>query len=155
MNSAWMSYRRLSKNARHDLLLGFVLVPLAVVFVRLFGVGRWKRAGEERERADGELEGSNSTQVNEARAAARMIEAASRHGITRGNCLSKSMALWWLLRRKGINAEPRIGARRAGEGLEAHAWVELGGAILNDEDEVRESFATFEGLLASRVAARK
>ncbi|HEV2299762.1 MAG TPA: lasso peptide biosynthesis B2 protein [Candidatus Acidoferrales bacterium] len=155
MNSAWMSYRRLSKNARHDLLLGFVLVPLAVVFVRLFGVGRWRRVEEERERADGELEGPNTTQINEARAEARMIEAASRHGIARGNCLSRSVALWWLLRRKGINAELRIGARRAGEGLEAHAWVELGGTILNDEDDVRESFAIFEGPLASRVAARK
>lgn len=155
MNSAWVNYRRLSKNARHDLFLGFVLVPLAVVFVRLFGVGRWRRAGEERERPDGELQASNTAQFNEARAAAKMIEAASRHGVARGNCLSKSVALWWLLRRKGINAEFRIGARRAGEGLEAHAWVELSGAILNDEDDVRKNFATFEGPLASRVAARK
>jgi transglutaminase superfamily protein len=155
MNSAWASYRRLSKNARHDLLLGFVLLPTAAVFVRLFSVGRWSRTGRERERAGGELETPNTAQVNEARAAARMIEAASRHGIARGNCLSKSVALWWLLRRKGINVELRIGARRAGEGLEAHAWVELGGEILNDEDDVRESYATFEGPLSSRVATRK
>lgn len=130
-------------------------MPLAVVFVRLFGVRRWRRAAERRQGTDDELRRVDATQLNEARAAARMIEAASRYGIARGNCLSKSVAVWWLLQRKGINAELRIGVRRADEGLEAHAWVELDGEILNDTEDVRESFAAFEGPLTSRVAARK
>ena len=40
--------------------------------------------------------------------------------------------LWWLLRRRGIAAELRIGARKEFERFEAHAWVEVDSAVLND-----------------------
>jgi hypothetical protein len=43
-----------------------------------------------------------------------------------GSCLSKSVALAWMLRRRGVPAEIRIGVRTAGE-FEAHAWVEASG----------------------------
>jgi hypothetical protein len=52
-------------------------------------------------------------------------------------------------------AELRIGARRTGSGLEAHAWVELGSEIVNDAEDVRENYAAFEGPMTSQIAARK
>ena len=155
MKSLWERYRRLSKNERKDLARGLVLIPWAAVYVRLFGLRELERA----ERDNGELNTAGGQTRNEqlakARTAARMIEAASRNGIARGNCLSKSVALWWLLKRKDISAELRIGARKAGRELEAHAWVELDGQILNDADDVRDSYAAFDGPMTSRAAARK
>jgi hypothetical protein len=156
MISAWKRYRGLSRHERHDLLLGFVLLPGAAVFVRLFGAGRWQRTAEARRGKDNDdWRKTDILQLNEARAAARMIDAASRYGVTRGNCLSKSVALSWLLRRRGMPAVLRIGARRAGSALEAHAWVEVRGEIVNEAEDVRESYATFEGPMTSQIAARK
>ena len=43
-----------------------------------------------------------------------------------GSCLSKSVALAWMLRREGLDAAVRIGVRTAGA-FEAHAWVEASG----------------------------
>ena len=36
---------------------------------------------------------------------------------------------WWL-RRRGLASQLRIGARRNGDTLDAHAWVELAGTPL-------------------------
>ena len=155
MKSVWERFRRLSKSERRDLVRGFVLIPWAAVYVRLFGVRKLERAAGENAESNTGAGRSEIGQHAEARAAARMIEAASRNGIARGNCLSKSVALWWLLKRKGIRGVLRIGARKAGRELEAHAWVELDGQILNDADDVRDSYAAFDGPMTSRAAARK
>ena len=53
--------------------------------------------------------------------------------------------LWWLLRRRGIAAELRIGARKEVERFEAHAWVEVDSAVLNDASEEHRHFVPFEG----------
>lgn len=155
MKSLLEKYRRLSRAERLDLMLGFAVIPAATVIVRLFGRRRWKAVtGQDRE-ASAESARIDAVRIREARTTARMIEAASRYGIVRGNCLSKSIALRWLLRRKGIHAPLRIGARKAGDGLEAHAWVELDGQIINDADEVRECYAIFAGRMTRQFAARK
>ena len=53
--------------------------------------------------------------------------------------------LWFLLRRRGIDAELVIGAAapHAGE-LPAHAWVEAAGEPLNEAPDVRERFGSFD-----------
>ena len=60
-------------------------------------------------------------------------------------CLERSLALWWMLGRRGLEADLRIGVRRADAGLEAHAWVELLGHQINDGADVGERYAAFEG----------
>ena len=49
-----------------------------------------------------------------------------------GNCLSRSLALLWLLRRNGHEAELHLGVSLAEGAFAAHAWIELAGIILND-----------------------
>ncbi len=55
---------------------------------------------------------------------ARLVAIAANHGPYRATCLRQSLALWWLLRRRGIPAELRIGVRKDDGDLKAHAWVE-------------------------------
>ena len=55
---------------------------------------------------------------------ARMVRAAARHGIGRPTCLEESLTLWWLLGRRGIAADLRIGVRKTGKKFDADAWVE-------------------------------
>jgi len=80
---------------------------------------------------------------------ARMVAAASEEGIFHGKCLERSIVLWWFLQRRGFPAELQIGGRRTGAGFEAHAWVEIAGAVINDHDGVGQEFSPFGGNAAS------
>ena len=62
----------------------------------------------------------------------------------RGNCLSRSLALWWMLARHGVPATLCIGARRDDGDFGAHAWVEHEGVPINAGRRVRSNYATFE-----------
>ena len=91
----------------------------------------------------------------ESQSASRMLDAASRRGIVRGNCLSRSIALCWLLRRRGIPAQLKIGARKIGNQLEAHAWIEVAGHAINDSDDVQTRYAPFAGPVTGKMVAQK
>ena len=58
------------------------------------------------------------------------------------------MVLWWLLMSRSIAAELRVGARKDAQTFEAHAWVEYGGAVLNDVEESLH-FVPFDGPIDS------
>lgn len=81
--------------------------------------------------------------------AAHMVNAADRHGLVHPSCLVKSLMLWWLLGRQGITSELRVGVRKEGGNLEAHAWVEREGIALNEPEEHHRHYAAFDAALAS------
>ena len=66
-----------------------------------------------------------------------------------GTCLSRSLVLWALLRRRGVMAELRVGFRRREGKMEGHSWVELEGVPLN---ETMESVLTYHPSSAKFVA---
>lgn len=72
-----------------------------------------------------------------------LVAARRRLGV---RCLGRSLVLWFLLRREGIDAELVLGAAPpAGTGpLPAHAWVEVAGAALNEAAGVPERFGRFD-----------
>jgi hypothetical protein len=74
----------------------------------------------------------------------RIVRAAANYRALRATCLTRSMALWWLLRRQGIESEIRFGVKRGDDGIAAHAWVEQGRRVLNDRADVRKTYAAFE-----------
>ena len=80
---------------------------------------------------------------------AHMVNAADRHGLVHPSCLVKSFTLWWLLGRQGITSELRVGVRKEGGNLEAHAWVEREGIALNETEERHHHYAAFDAALAS------
>lgn len=107
----------------------------AVAFARRLGHGRWNLLENQ----------STAARIT------YLAQLAARRGVAHGNCLSQSLTLWWLLRRHGIASDLRIGVRKAGEGLEAHAWVELDNIPLNDRRNVQSYYATFEPSILPRV----
>ena len=66
---------------------------------------------------------------------ASLVEIASRYHVLNPSCLEKALVLFCILRRRGIEADLRIGTVLNEAGLQAHAWVKyrdrviLGGAI--------------------------
>ena len=62
----------------------------------------------------------------------RLVDIASRYPFRWALCLPRSLALLWWLKARGIQADLRIGVRKEGQELIAHAWVEYQGRVLND-----------------------
>jgi hypothetical protein len=56
----------------------------------------------------------------------------------RAVCLEQSLALYVLLRRRGVPAELSLGVQAYP--FQAHAWVELNGEPVNEEPETVEKF---------------
>lgn len=80
---------------------------------------------------------------------ARMVRAASSHAFLKTTCLEESLLLWFLLRKRGIASEVRIGARKVGSGFEAHAWVECEGQPVNELEGIHQHYATFDQPICS------
>jgi hypothetical protein len=66
-----------------------------------------------------------------------------------GNCLSRSLSLWWLLRRAGINSKLHIGTKYNSKQFRAHAWVEYQGHPLNAGNKVRQRYVAFDKAFAT------
>lgn len=71
-----------------------------------------------------------------------LIDIASRHPYSWAVCLQRSLALFWWLKARGVHSHVRLGARKQGAQLDAHAWVEYRGEVLNDSPHTPALFAT-------------
>ncbi|MCE9582350.1 MAG: lasso peptide biosynthesis B2 protein [Planctomycetes bacterium] len=83
--------------------------------------------------------------VARAREAARVVHGVARRSLPRATCVPRSLILWALLRRIGIESRIRFGAKAAGKGIEAHAWVEVGGEPVGEAAGMRGEFPPLEG----------
>jgi hypothetical protein len=110
--------------------------------LRLIGFRRW--SGFLERRAMVVNAAANSPQLAEARDLTRLLSAAANHLFVRTNCLEQATALCYVLRRRGISAELRFGARKDAAGFEAHAWVEHRGVPLNEDRGEHLHFLPFE-----------
>lgn len=121
------------------------------VGLRAFGFRRWNNTIERftlrksPSSNQGNASRLNPSDIELASATATRLDLAARHLFPRTNCLERSLTLQWLLRRRGIGTNLRIGARKESEHFEAHAWIELHGVVLNDPDEAHRHFAPFKG----------
>ena len=83
---------------------------------------------------------------------AAWLQIASRHHFIRGQCLHRSLVLHRWLRREGLPSELRIGVRKEGSELKAHAWVELGGQAVNDAPAAVAAFIPLRQFQSDRYA---
>jgi hypothetical protein len=142
--SMWRLWRSLTGFERRQTVAALVWLPVVTLGLRALGFGRL-RAGLARlaPLPAGSLVPLPDADTR-AVAVARSISRAARYGVVHGSCLAQSLAVWWLLRRCGLEAEVCIGVRRSTDTVEAHAWVEHRGIVLNDTADVRDRFAAFE-----------
>jgi hypothetical protein len=90
----------------------------------------------------------------ESRKATQAVDRAAYNiPLYRPTCLPQSLVLWYLLRRRGLPAELRIGVRKAAGDFTAHAWVEHAGQVVNDDPDVAQRFTPVD-LPASLTGAR-
>ena len=73
-----------------------------------------------------------------------LVNIAACHVPFPATCLSRSLLLVWLLNRRGVRNDLRIGVRLTEGALEAHAWVECNGIPVNDSHDVIHRFEPFD-----------
>ena len=61
-----------------------------------------------------------------------------------GSCLVRSLTLWTMLLRRGVETDLRVGFRRSDGKVEGHAWLEYGGRILNEQEGVAATYTVAE-----------
>lgn len=79
----------------------------------------------------------------------KMINFVASKGLYRANCLCRSLVLLRLMRKEGLTGDLKIGVPKdCGTGslsvLEAHAWVEYQGVVINDNADVTSNHAKFD-----------
>ena len=70
----------------------------------------------------------------------RLMDIAQRHHLYRMRCLTHALALQWMLGRRGIATELRIGVDRGDGGLSAHAWLERAGQPIGEPQGIETTF---------------
>lgn len=139
-------YLSLSGNDRRLLTRAFVSLAAVEVALRVLGYGRLV---ERIDAASASRREVDPEDLRRARRYARWLEVASRYHIVRARCLHRSLALHRWLRQQGLPSELRIGVRKEDGELKAHAWVELGEQLANDE---AAAVAAFTPLASNRPA---
>lgn len=133
-----------------------LLLPVIAVGLRLAGYKRVQAALDALGRRHSTSPPPNGDEaMSLAVRSTRMVVLAARRGAYRANCLPTSMALRHLLQRQGIAGTLRVGVRKNGPALDAHAWVELDGQPLNDSADVQQRFLAFSEPLSYRAKAGK
>ncbi len=142
-------YATLAATDRWLLARAYVEIIVVDIALRLVGFRRlagWTEA----------TEGESQTPISEpdlqlARTRARWTYVASRHHFVRARCLHRSLALHRQLRRLGLPSRVRLGVRKENGELLAHAWVELGDQVVNDDSAVVSTFTPLIGAGRSPV----
>lgn len=155
--SRWAKLLSLTPADLGLLVVAPAVFPAFALALRRMGVQQLQRHLMTRRRAMKPL--SVGSSEDEARKAAWIVNVAGRRGPWPANCLQRSMVLWWVLGRRGIAADLRIGVRRQpatgsmSSMMLFHAWIELDGAVINDTASVQDHYATFDRVIAPPAAS--
>ena len=92
-----------------------------------------------------------------AAALIRTVAWAGRTLLADRPCLTQAIACRWLLARWGYATELRLGVRRKedGEGIMAHAWLEMDGRIVLGGGDSADVYTPFRPARASLATSRE
>ena len=143
-------FGKLSLGNRRLLIQSFLLLPM--IHVTLFFLG-YTRLLEIMEKLtplkDINAEYSEAWILQRASDITRIVTIAARRGLYKATCLRKSILVWWFLRKEKIRSEICFGVRMVNRKLEAHAWVEHNGTVINDSASVHENYQILRDVFPS------
>lgn len=122
-------WRALTGQQKAQLVLLVVALPATGALIRLVG---FQKAARVCARVAGQapLRPSAAGDLPQAEAFAQLAAIAGRRGPVTTTCLRQALVVRAWLRRRGLNAQLRLGVRKSNGVMDAHAWVELDGVPL-------------------------
>lgn len=133
MKAKLQGWRRLPAPERWRFLLLLVGLPVVSFSLATVGYRRTRSTVELFSPRAGAREPSRGERVTAERLA-QLTALAGTHGPVNASCLRQALLVYLLLRRKGLDPKLRIGARRQAGVFDAHAWVELDGHALGQDE---------------------
>lgn len=98
----------------------------------------------ERQRFNPGCDGRVESNRARAKRLQRIISIASRLHLMRMTCLVRALTLDRMLKRRGIVCWMCIGVNKAGERVEAHAWVEVEGEAIGEAEDISLRFKVLQ-----------
>jgi len=135
-------FRALSGADQGTLLAAAFWMPLFWLGLRVLGLPRFQARLQRRT-----VKREVAMSLPDIKALGELVNIAARHTLGPRTCLTRSLLLGWLLRRRGVTSNLRIGVRLTHGVLDAHAWVECDGIPVNDQPDVGTQFASFGDLV--------
>ncbi|WP_169612641.1 lasso peptide biosynthesis B2 protein [Nodosilinea sp. P-1105] len=132
---------QLSWNERWITAQSFILLPAIALSLSLFGLPITQRYLAQLSPVD---IAKTDLAFADVKRMAFAVNRAANHSPLWGNCLKRSLTLWFVLRRRQILSDLRIGVRRHEGEFQAHAWIEYEGAVLNDRPTVYQLYSAFK-----------
>jgi len=148
MSSKFTRLWALSWPERRQLVVAASLLPPFALALKVFGLARLQRWMYRPSRRCTRLD-----PIAVSRIAVAVSVAANNVPIA-GSCLTQALLTHWLSCRQGLTSEVRLGVRLAGGVLQAHAWVECAGQVINDRSDIRSEYVAFDGPLPLRSFPR-
>ena len=134
----------LSHVQQRTLLAAWLWLPFFWLGLRVLGLPRLQALLQRRPLV---AKPESVLMLPEIQALGEAVNIAARYSPLPATCLTRSLLLGWLLRRRSVVSELRIGVRLTQDMLDAHAWVECEGVPVNDRPDVSAQFASFGDLI--------
>ncbi len=118
------------------------VVLLAPIQLMLKSRGLKWTAGKMAARSDRPL---GKIDIAKAASMAEAVSLVAGRKVVGALCLGRSLLLWYLLRRRGMDAQLVVGTKSpVDDTWMAHAWVELDSVPVNDDADVRDHYGSFD-----------
>ena len=141
-HARFTQFLSLSAMQQRTLLAAWLWLPLFWLGLRLLGLPRFQAYLLQTP-----VKSLHDMALADIRAQGRAVNIATRYTPFPATCLTRSLLLGWLLQRRGVKSQLRIGVRFKQGVLDAHAWVECDGIAVNDRPDVSAQFASFGDLI--------
>src|SRR5579864_7242613 len=152
LRNKWRSYLTLPPADRRAVLIAAFWLPITAQMLRLAGLRRTQGfLSRFLNSSSAHPTMREGLATNRALRMAQLVRMAVRNGFGSPNCLAESVVLWFMLRRRGMAGNLRIGVSKEEGRFEAHAWVEFEGVALIEDGLAPGQFAAFD---ASTMASR-
>ena len=144
MKRSWITWRKLRKlvaldgGQRRLLLSAFVGLLAVDLGLRTLGFARTRRLLRRRVPSPA----ARPARWEEVEAVAWAVAIAAGHHLYPMKCITRSTLLEFLLARRGLPGELRIGVGKEAGTFRAHAWIESMGRAVAEPENVEERYAS-------------
>lgn len=139
--SRFAQFANLSWVQKRVLMAAWLWLPVFWICLRTAGLNRFESWLQHKPIVTRQ---SSPVSHDEIQSVAEAVNIAANHTPFHATCLSRSLLLCWLLRRRGVASEVRIGVNLASGTLRAHAWVDCAGRPVNDRSDIADEFKPFD-----------
>ena len=152
MRRYWRQWRALPPGERGQVLLLMLVQPLISLALRLRGFRR-TQAWLERHSRSPTPHAATPHELAAAHRSAELAAIAGLRGPVTTTCLRQALAVYWVLRHRGLRPVIRLGVDRLGAAPDMHAWVELDGVPLAQPHLRHQPFQPATALATSASTA--